>query len=102
MPSNSQKPCSPPKKAEAARTSKRILFGFVAVGVPLFVFLLLTELVLRTWFPLHMADMSGAYVYDQQLGTRLKPDLRWADSTGHSRDLGIPGDIPPSWPRLSG
>ena len=89
MPNNSQKPCSPPKKAEAARISKRkrVLFGFVAVGVPFLVFLLMTELVLRAFFPLHTADISGAYVYDEQLGTRLKSGLRWADSTDHYREL---------------
>lgn len=66
---------------------KRTLFAALAIGGSTLLALLLAELALAAWFPLHHADMAAAYQYDEELGVRVKPNLRWADSTDHYREL---------------
>lgn len=66
---------------------KRIGFALVAILVPLTLLLLATEAILTIRFPIHSADMSGAYQYDEELGVRVKPNLHWTDTTDHYREL---------------
>jgi hypothetical protein len=61
--------------------------------------LVAVELLLRTFAPVHLAGVIGAYQYDPELGTRLKPGIHFLRTTDHQQEVytnrqgtGLPSD----------
>jgi hypothetical protein len=66
----------------------RVVLGRLAVvAVALALVVVAIEALLRTFAPLHLAGVIGAYQYDPELGTRLKPGIHFLRTTDHQQEV---------------
>lgn len=69
------------------RKSRRAFIGTVVAIVSMSGCILVTEVILRAFFPFHTADIASAYRYDEKLGVRLRENLQLTRSTDHHQEL---------------
>lgn len=70
------------------KTPRKPLFAVIAIVLPISLMLMLVELLLSLLLPIQTVGISQAYMYDDQLGYRLKPGAH-SQLTDHLQEIQV-------------